>query len=224
VVPSGARERPDGSILDGVSVHDREKWDARYREGDSPSAPSSFLTGLDALLPRRGRALDVAGGAGRHALWLARRGLTVTLTDVSPVALEQASRAAREEGLPLATLLVDLEVEPLPDGPWDLVLCTYFLHRPLFAAFPRVLAPGGWLAFAHATRRNLERHPRPGPAHLLDEGEAATLVRGLQVIQLAEGWFEEGRHEARLLARRVELPIGSELAQGSSRAHSSPLG
>ncbi len=187
-----------------MSIHDREKWDARYREREAASAPSSFLTGLDALLPRCGRALDVAGGSGRHALWLARRGLTVTLADVSDVALEQASHAAREEGLPLTTYQVDLEVAPLPDGPWDLIVCTYFLHRPLFAAFPRALAPGGWLAFAHATRKNLERHPRPGAAYLLDERDLDTLAPGLRIVQLAEGWFEEGRHEVRLVARKEQ--------------------
>jgi tellurite methyltransferase len=189
-----------------MSVHDRERWNARYREEEPRRAPSSFLTGLDALLPRRGRALDVAGGTGRHALWLARRGLAVTLADVSEVALDEAMRSARAEGLPLATVQVDLEEAPLPEGPWDLILCAYFLHRPLFAAFPGALAPGGWLAFAHATRRNLERHARPGPAFLLEEGELATLVRGLHVIQLTEGWFEEGRHEARLVARKVVEP------------------
>jgi tellurite methyltransferase len=188
-----------------MSTEDREKWDARYREREAPAAPSSFLVGLDALLPRRGRALDVAGGAGRNALWLARRGLTVTLADVSGVALAQASRAAREEGLSLATVQVDLEAAPFPEGPWDVIVCTYYLHRPLFAAFPAALAPGGWLAFAHATRKNLERHPRPGSAYVLEEHELETLVSGLEeleIVQLAEGWFEEGRHEARLVARK----------------------
>jgi len=185
-----------------MSIQDREKWDARYSEREAPSAPSSFLTGLDALLPRHGRALDVAGGSGRHALWLARRGLTVTLADVSEVALGQASRAAREEGLSLSAVQVDLEAAPLPEGPWDVIVCTYFLYRPLFAAFPAALAPGGWLAVAHATRKNLERNPRPGSAYVLEEHELETLVRGLEIIQLAEGWFEEGRHEARLVARK----------------------
>jgi len=91
---------------------------------------------------------------------------------------------------------------PPPAGPWDLILCTYFLHRPLFAAFPALLASGGLLAFAHATRRNLERHPRPGPDHLLEDGELPRLVQGLEVLWLREGWTESDRHEARLVARR----------------------
>ncbi len=181
---------------------DRERWDARYQDEESLPPPSGFVTGLDELLPARGRALDVAGGSGRHALWLARRGLEVTLADVSPVALARAAAEAARAGLPLATLAIDLESEPLPAGPWQLVLCVAFLHRPLFAAFPRVLAPGGLLVVEHPTRTNLQRHPRPGPAHLLEDGELPALVRGLEVIRYEEGWLDRGRHEARLAARR----------------------
>ena len=183
---------------------DRERWNARYREGEEQAERSLFLDAIAGLLPRRGRALDVAGGAGRHALWLARRGLDVTLADVSDVALEQAVAAAAREGLRLATVRVDLEAEPLPAGPWDVVLCTYFLHRPLFPALAAALAPGGVLAFAHATRSNLQKHPRPGPAWLLEDGELPGLAAGLglEILRLEEGWRESGRHEAWLVARR----------------------
>jgi len=191
-----------------VTEGDRDRWNARYAAKPDRAPPSSFLEGIDDLLPRRGLALDVAGGDGRNALWLARRGLEVTLADVSDLALERAAAAASAEGLRLSTVRVDLELSPLPQGPWDLVLCTYFLHRPLFAAFPAALASGGLLAFAHATRRNLERNPRPGPDHLLEDGELPRLVCGLDVLRYEEGWAESGRHEARLVARRLP-PAGA---------------
>lgn len=181
---------------------DRERWNARYGDEAVVPEPSPFLLGLDAILPRRGRALDVAGGSGRHALWLARRGLRVTLADVSDVALARASREARAAGLALEPLRIDLEASPLPRGPWDVVVCTYFLHRPLFAAFAAELAPGGWLVVAHATRSNLQRHPRPGPAHVLEDGELPALVPSLELVEHVEGWLESGRHEARLVARK----------------------
>jgi tellurite methyltransferase len=184
-----------------VASGDRERWNERHSR-EPPGEPSQFVLALDRVLPRRGRAIDVGGGTGRHALWLARRGLEVTLADVSEVALGIAADAARREGLSLRTLRIDLEEAPLPAGPWDVVVCTYFLHRPLFEAFPAALAPGGWLVFAHATRTNLERNPRPGARHLLEDREIRTLVRGLEVVRCEEGWFEEGRHEARLVARR----------------------
>jgi len=189
-----------------MAEDDRERWNTRYAGKAERTPHSPYLDSLDDLLPRRGRALDVAGGAGRNSLWLARRGLEVTLADVSDVALAQAAAAAGAEGLRLSTLRLDLEASPLPAGPWDLVLCTYFLHRPLLAALPAVLAPGGLLLFAHATRSNLLKHPRPGPAHLLDDGElpelVSRLVPALEVLRAEEGWLEGGRHEARVVARR----------------------
>lgn len=185
---------------------DRERWNARYASEDEPPAPSAFLVSLEALLPTRGRALDLAGGSGRNAVWLARRGLDVTLADVSDVGLERAARAAAAAGVGLTTLRVDLEAAPPPAGPWDLVVCTYFLHRPLLAALPALLAPGGLLAVAHATRTNLTRHPRPGPGHVLEDGELPRLVGGLEVLSSEEGWLERGRHEARILARRPASP------------------
>lgn len=177
-------------------------WDARYRQEPPSETPSPFVVGLAPLLPAHGRALDVAGGGGRHALWLARRGLDVTLADLSEVALGIAADRARREGLTIATVRVDLEAAPLPAGPWDVVLCAYFLHRPLLAALPAALVPGGLLAVAHATRSNLKVHARPGPDHVLEDGELPALVRGLEVLTYEEGWLESGRHEARLVARR----------------------
>ena len=187
-----------------MSQADREKWNQAYRARANRLPPSAFVTGLAAWFPARGRALDVAGGAGRHALWLAGRGLEVTLADVSDVALAEAAQAAAGAGVKFATLQLDLEAEPLPPGPWDVILCSFFLHRPLFAQFAEALAPGGVLAVAHPTRRNLERHPKPGAAFLLEEGELAAFARGLEVIACDEGWRESGVHEARLIAR---LPV-----------------
>jgi SAM-dependent methyltransferase len=184
-----------------MAATDRDRWNARYREEEPAGEPSPFVVALEPFLPGRGRALDVAGGGGRNALWLARRGLDVTLADVSDVALAIATGRARSEGLRIETVQVDLEGAPLPPGPWDVVVCAYFLHRPLLAALPAALAPGGLLAVAHATRSNLKVHPRPGPDHVLEDGELPTLVRGLEVVSYEEGWLESGRHEARLVAR-----------------------
>ncbi len=190
-------------------VGDRERWDARYRSRtDHDTRPSSFLISLDDVLPRGAgaparapRALDVAGGTGRNAVWLARRGLEVTLADVSPVALGLARSAAYAAGVTLRLVEVDLESGSLPPGPFDLIVSIDFLCRPLLAVFPTALGPGGLLVYAQATRRNLERHAHPSARFLLAEGELRTLVAGLEVRGYEEGWFDD-RHEARLLARR----------------------
>jgi tellurite methyltransferase len=189
-----------------VGETERQRWDRRYREGGGATEPSAFLLSLDGLLPRRGRALDLAGGRGRHALWLAARGLKVTLADVSPVGLALAREAAEERRLPIRTVEVDLAAEPPPAGPWDVLVCFHYLHRPLFRHFPALLAPEGLLVFCQPTRRNLERHLRPSERHLLAEGELPRLVTGLLVLSYEEGWTEEGRHEARLVAGRPHPP------------------
>lgn len=186
-----------------MSAEERQKWDARYRErGAATRAPAGFLVAVSDLLPRSGRALDVGGGSGRNALWLARRGLEVTVADISAVGLALARDHARDAGVSVQTWCADLEAEPLPPGPWDVILDFHFLLRPLLPRFADALAPGGCLVFAHPTARNLLHHPRPGPAYLLENRELPGLVQGLAPILYREGWNEEGRHEAELVARR----------------------
>lgn len=191
-----------------MSAADRTKWDEKYRAGGHLFGdPDPFLLAVADALPTRGRALDVAGGSGRHAVWLAQRGLEVTLADVSRVGLSIAQERAAAEGLSVATRCLDLESAALADelpGPWDLIVEFYYLQRDLFPVFPQLLSPGGLLVFAQPTRTNLDRNPRPGPDYVLEDGELAGLVEGLEVLRLEEGWSAAGRHEARLLARKPD--------------------
>ena len=113
-----------------------------------------------------------------------------------------AEAEAARQGLSLTTLQLDLETEPLPEGPWEVIVCRYFLWRPLFTAFPSALAPGGHLIFIHFTRSNLQRHSRPGRRYLLEDGELPGLLAGLESIRYEEGWTADDNHEARVLARR----------------------
>ena len=57
-----------------MSDFDRQKWNAKYQAEPAPREPSQGLVALDRFLPRNGRALDIAGGAARHGIWLAQRG------------------------------------------------------------------------------------------------------------------------------------------------------
>ena len=183
------------------------RWDARWAtRGSKPQEPAAFVVEAARYLPGTGRALDVAGGAGRHAAWLAARGLEVTLVDVSTVALEHAARLARSRRVNLSLVQRNLEVDGLPSGTWDVILIHHFLDRALLGEVPDALEPEGVLVFCQPTRRNLERHERPGPEYLLKEGELADLVAGLPLdpVVLEESWGIEGRHEARLVARLAD--------------------
>jgi tellurite methyltransferase len=188
---------------------ERIRWNARHRDRPVPTEPVRLLTERAHLLPRRGRALDVAGGTGRNAIWLAGRGLDVTLVDVSDVALAHAAAAAAEAGVALTTVQADLAADPLPAGPFEVVLVHHYLDREVWSVLPSMLAPGGLLLACQPTIRNLERHARPSACWLLGENEIGFLAEavvdadpGLEAVEVTEGWTGEGRHEARLVLRR----------------------
>jgi SAM-dependent methyltransferase len=198
-------------------VEARQRWNRRYaaRAADTgPAAPTEpparFLTDRVRHLPTVGRTLDVAGGAGRHAVWLAERGLTVTLIDVSDAACAASAARAADAGVRLEIVRADLGVDSLPTGPWDVVLVHDWLDRDVWRALPGYLAVGGVLLASQPTVTNLERHDRPGRRWLLDDGELARLVAdveaedpALAVVELTEGWSEDDRHEARLVLQRT---------------------
>ncbi len=183
---------------------DRERWDRIWREGGhgEGAEPPLWLAALDAEMPRAGRALDVACGAGRVALFWAARGLDALAVDVSPEALRRAQEAASAAGLSLATLALDLEREPPPAGPFAAISVFHYLQRDLFPALAARLAPGGVLACEIATVENLERNPKPSRRFLLERGELPGLCAPLETIHHREGW-DGGRCLARILARRT---------------------
>ncbi|CAN5307740.1 class I SAM-dependent methyltransferase [soil metagenome] len=180
---------------------ERALWERRYQtEGRRVTQPAASVVGaLDAIDVEPSRALDVAGGPGRHAIWLARLGWTVTLVDGAPTALQWAREDAGAAGVEIETICVDLETEPLPAGPWDLVVIHHYLNRPLLASVAGVMTPGGYLVFAQPTVLNPA--DRPGPVHLVGIGETAILIPGLEIVSLVED-ETEGRHEAMLVARK----------------------
>ncbi|MCP5109293.1 MAG: methyltransferase domain-containing protein, partial [bacterium] len=78
-----------------MSKAEREHWEQRYSsEGVGTTEPTAFLREIANRLPPQSRVLDVGGGTGRNSLWLAERGHTVTIADISPRALELAGAAA----------------------------------------------------------------------------------------------------------------------------------
>jgi SAM-dependent methyltransferase len=186
-----------------MSDFDRQKWNAKYTAEEAPREPSHGLVALDRNLPRSGRALDVACGAGRHGIWLAQRGLDVTVADISAVALKLAQERAAERGVTISPLEIDLEQQPIPTGPWNLIVSVCYLQRPILAAYPTALAPGGVLVVIQPTKRNLERHAKPPLDFLLDEGELPRLVGGLEIVHYQEGWSADDRHDAVLVARKA---------------------
>jgi tellurite methyltransferase len=174
-----------------VSADERDKWDTRYRDGayENRTHPTALLAEWLPRLPR-GRALDVACGAGRNALYLAANGYAVTALDISSVALERAEAAAAERGLTVEWLCADLDDDPeraLPAGDFDLIVWVRYVHRTLMPHLLARLAPDGVLV--------CEQHfatgaPVAGPRsaeYRLPPGELRRSAQGLRVVHAYEG-------------------------------------
>ena len=180
---------------------DREKWDARYRAGQHGAGDPAWLGHFPDDVPQAGRALDVAAGAGRVSVWLARRGFDVLAVDISPVGLALAREAAADEGLRVRTRAMDLEREPLPEGPFDLIACFHYRQWSLFPVIAAQIAPGGVVVAELATVKNHERQARPSRRWLAEPNELVHACRELEIVYYREAWVRD-RHLARLLAKR----------------------
>ncbi len=190
----------------------RERWNEKHREAQVGGAtPRGWLIEHEALVDElpKGRALDVACGRGREALWLAERGFTVDAVDVADVAVDAVRAAARERALPVQAWRVDL-VEtpgPFPREPYDIVVDFYFLERSLFPRMAAALAPGGLLVVETFTRDHAEILGHDMPARfLLDHNELLSAFPGLRVLHYRDttiGGSDRGRAVASIVARRT---------------------
>ncbi len=194
----------------------REKWNRRYAEpgfSPFPDGPAAWLVENADLLGDGARAqggvrraLDVACGDGRNSRYLAERGFAVEAIDVSDVAITALGAAAAEQGLAVEALVVDLEAEPLPAGPYDVIVNLNFLQRDLFPGLAARLRPGGLLVletFAEAHVRELGH--RLDPRFVLGPNELVGAFPGLLVRHYREGVVARGgraRGLASLVAQR----------------------
>ncbi len=172
---------------------DHNAWDERYAGDDLvwTAEPNRFLVAeVEGLAP--GRALDLACGEGRNAVWLAERGWDVTGVDFSAVGLGKARRLAEARGVSARWETADVtEYEPTAAG-FDLVIVMY-LHLP-GAAISRALrhaadavAPGGTLlVVGHDITNPTEGWGGPqDPAVLYGPDDVTAAVEGFEVVKAA---------------------------------------
>ena len=179
-----------------------EDWDRRY---DTPrmvwsAEPNRFLVSEVGDLPP-GRALDLACGEGRNAIWLARRGWKVTGVDFSGVAVALARVAAAAAGVAATFVQADLAAfEPVPGGA-DLVVLMYLqvpapLRALVLARAAAAVAPGGVLLFvAHDLENLTSGHGGPRNPGVLSTPEGVAADLGGLTIKRAE---------------RVRRPVGTD--------------
>ena len=182
----------DGHSADHTSA---AWWDERYRSAPalwSRRVNRSLADEAADLVP--GHALDLGGGEGADALWLAERGWSVTAVDVSSVALARAAEQAATRGADLAERITWRQADLrswAPDEPYDLV-SAQFLHLPpddlrgLLARLAGCVRPGGTLLVTGHSARDLEV---PG----LRDGHADVMLSagGLATLLDPEHWTVE---------------------------------
>jgi 2-polyprenyl-3-methyl-5-hydroxy-6-metoxy-1,4-benzoquinol methylase len=107
----------------------KNQYDSWYQSGDAVfgTEPLPSVAMVPELMSG-GTVLDVGGGDGKHALFLARQGFAVTVTDISKVGLEKIRQVAAVEDLPVETKLSDVTVDGI-ESEFDVIICTNVLHH-----------------------------------------------------------------------------------------------
>lgn len=182
-------------------------WDERYAKREHINdQPDPLITKFVSDL-RAGRALDVACGLGRHALWLAERAWKVTAVDSSPVAMQILEEQSREAGLSLNLVDADLERREFviePDA-YDLIVVCNYLQRDLFSSIKAGTRIGG-IVIATIPMVDNDPNIKPmNPSYLLNPGELRAEFAGWDVIHSFEGKLQGTDHRATadIVARKM---------------------
>jgi SAM-dependent methyltransferase len=186
----------------------RDKWNRRWREqsGEALVADSWLLEEID-LLPV-GRALDLACGRGRNALELARRGFEVTAVDQSDEALAQLAATAATTipgALPIDCLCFDLETQPPQlTQAYDVVLCFFYLYRPLLPWLLAAVKPGGVAVLRTFSSAGSFPSGELNPRFVLQPGELLSIFSGWEILRHEEGLepSHKGGSLASIVARK----------------------
>ena len=191
-----------------MGMDEKTLWDKKYSERSHSSLqPDPFLvSAYDEFLfgTTPGLALDVAGGVGRHAIWLAQHDWRVKLLDISEIGIQQADENAKRTGTASSISMEIRDLNTMQDlgrEQYDLVVVFFFLQRELFPALAAALKPGGHLIYKTYTTE--QKHFAGGPSHpmfLLEPNELLHAFSSMRVLHYYETIREKG--VAELVARK----------------------
>lgn len=192
-----------------MSTDEGSRWDERYAAGDyQPSSEHSSVLEEAAGHARVGRALVLACGAGRNALFLASRGFEVDAVDVSAVAIEMARSEATRRDLSVHWHVADVGDFDLGEGRYDVITMIRYTNRAIWDRLATALAENGWLVMEQHLRT---RHEVAGPSDefRLDPGELLHAFGELRVITYAEEYGESPK-SGRMLATATLLACNGD--------------
>ena len=188
---------------------DQKRWDKRFgrKEFALGKEPNPFLKKHIRLLPK-GKALDMATGEGRNAVFLAQNGFEVDAVDISEKGLKKVKKLAREKGVKINTFLVDLDQYQIEKERYDLIANFYFLRRRLIPRIKKGLKKGGKVIFETylLEHRTLGTGGPKQAKYFLKPNELLHLFQDFRVLFYREGIFKEaGRKKAiaSLIAEKI---------------------
>lgn len=188
---------------------DQKRWDQRFgrKEFAFGKEPNPFLKKHIRLL-LKGRALDIASGEGRNAVFLAQNGFEVDAVDISEKGLKKAQKLAREKGVKINTFPVDLDQYPIEKERYDLITNFYFLRRSLIPKIKKGLKKGGRVIFETyiLEQRKLGTGGPKQAKYFLKPNELLRLFKNFRILFYREGIFKEGGRKkavASLIAEKI---------------------
>jgi len=188
---------------------DQKRWEKRFgrKEFALGKEPNPFLKKHIHLLPK-GRALDVATGEGRNAVFLAQNGFEVDAVDISEKGLKKARKLAREKGVKINTFLVDLDRYQIEKDRYDLIANFYFLKRRLIPRIRKGLKRKGKVIFETylLEHRTFGTGGPKQAKYFLKPNEPLRLFRNFRILFYREGIFKEGgkrKAVASLIAEKI---------------------
>ena len=165
------------------------EWEERYKRGERANEEPhpllvQFVSGLSP-----GRALDVACGAGRHAIWLAERGWQVDAVDYSVSAIEILRSRSIQKGVHIETFVANLERHEFVIKPavYDLIVVCNYLQRNLFGPIKAGIRFGGTVVAVIAMVDEDPNIKPMNPAFLLQPGELRSYFEHWALLHDFEG-------------------------------------
>jgi len=194
-----------------MSLQDKQKWDKKYQEKEHlllKREPSAYLQKYSDLCEGK-KALDLACGAGRNALYLAQQGFSVDAVDIAAVALEKLNHYADVEGVAerVETYNSDLDTFAITKA-YDLVIMMNFLDRDLIQRVSQALSSGAIFIVETYMQDSANEKKVTNSDFLLQKEELKTLFQdGFKIVA-----YDEFKNEAQeSFAMQKQLIVAKKL-------------
>ncbi|MDD5031250.1 MAG: methyltransferase domain-containing protein [Rhodoferax sp.] len=176
-----------------MNVNDASEWVQRWTHLARPG----------------GRVLDVACGRGRHMAWFSSKGFDVTGIDRDAQALQHAREFGQVLAADIENALWPLLTDGKP-GPFDVVLVTNYLWRPLLPVLLQSVAAGGLLLYETFAVGNASVGKPSRPDFLLQPGELLNICAGWTIVAYEDGFLNTPERFVQRIAAIAPAPSGAD--------------